>query len=558
MFKLRRVFVGLLILFSTVFLYGFIVPGNSDFTLFVSPSVFTTKLLGIEDFPEMLFFGKLSSGLNGLTSLLRMLKEPVAFSSFFGDVSNLAIGMVVRSDVPLEDVLSLVEKLAGRTGVLIDLSDEEKEIFFGSNSAYLMKIGAFWYACFSKDIRQLIADVRSKKAPTLTVTLPSEVTLHYKTYTGTLINQLLYYFGEHWGSPRSEELVVKEEDGVVLFELSLERTLDSYEKDVLQRYEASLSGLYYLEDAEYLFGGSGLYGALIFEILKSYADWDADLTNVMPFLLSYLISIKFDYEVGEFVWHISGKYLPENERILALLFSGKYDTFSHREIKTREKIVNATIGRIGPGFSVARYPSPHIGKLYMKESLEYEIVDVSIMREPSGVLKLTGKIHNLDRFGEILSELFPEPTEEEDYSEEDYSEETPTDEWEPEEPPIPSWEGGDDDDLVEYLIEFNKLVCKIFLEKGSVSDGDLLELGIDLRGRFGVKTMRSDELPARIMVIFVDHDYVHDLDYVGYEVESVWDDIDYELTAEYPFYLKMSYAVAGNTLIMVIRQTWPE
>lgn len=318
---MRRVLTSLLLYLFFILVIAFPFPRNADFTLFIAPTDTTRELLGVDDFPPMLIFGRLSLTNQDPALIFRNLREGLRDDITLG---SKPLGIVVEEKYSFDVVLNLVENLFDEIGAIIDYSENEKEIMHSSGSVYVLRRNKYWYVCLSREIRQLVLDMLANKVPSSVYYANKDVVFHYKNSKLPILGMIMYLLGDYWGIPKAEEFSLQEEKGILKFELLIQKSIDSYERELLSKFEVTLKGLSYIDGPDYIFGGSGFFGSFLFEFMKVYTGTDLGLSSLLKYFTNYLVSIKYDYELEDYVWLFCGRYLPEYEKVVALLFSPKY------------------------------------------------------------------------------------------------------------------------------------------------------------------------------------------------------------------------------------------
>ncbi len=421
-------------LFSTLYLFAITItiPGNSDFVMYLNLSnigdqELATALQDAGITPIISVYGKLSIGsaLNpSFFDELENFSPKVLFGSPICIVLPGKIG-----DKSLEFLLSYVfdtnvqiPKLTINELSVVTIDNEKLYIVFSKDNIYL---------CFNKDVSMFTKDMLNAKISAISLSTQDNVITYFKTYKKSFIGEFLYTFGEYFGIPISDELIITKNGENYSLSVTVNKTFSDYEKKLVLTRRGILKELSYLNGANVIVALDTSNIADL-SLLSKHLDMDIpqEIQKVFEFsdiFNSIALSTTFD---GYFTF--SGIYNPENEqdaRFISSLLKNQLSNMGYQVVVENQKI-NIYPSQIDKALlkSITENASFILFINYSDEessamlSIKTEILD-------NGNLSITGEFNNLawflEKFEELAKPYFEETYEEEwEYEEdEDWDEE---------------------------------------------------------------------------------------------------------------------------------------
>jgi hypothetical protein len=409
-------------LFSTLYLLAITItiPGNSDFVMYLNLSnigdqELATVLQDAGITPIISVYGKLSIGsaLNpSFFDELENFSPKVLFGSPIGIVLPGKIG-----DKSLEFLLSYMFD----TNVQIPklTINEPSVVTIDNKKLYIIRSKDNIYLCFNKDISMFTKDMLNAKISAISLSTKDDVIAYFKTYKKSFIGEFLYTFGDYFGIPNSDELIITKNGETYSLSVTVNKTFSDYEKKLVLTRRGILKGLSYLNGANVIVALDTSNIADL-SLLSRNLDMDIpqEIQKVFEFLdifNSIALSATFD---GYFTF--SGIYNPENEqdaRFISSLLKNQLSNMGYQVVVENQKI-NIYPSQIDKALlkSITENASFILSINYSDEessamlSIKTEILD-------NGNLSITGEFNNLAWFLEKFEEL-AEPYFEETYEEE--------------------------------------------------------------------------------------------------------------------------------------------
>jgi hypothetical protein len=409
-------------LFSTLYLFAITItiPGNSDFVMYLNLSnigdqELATVLQDADITPIISVYGKLSIGsaLNpSFFDELENFSPKVLFGSPIGIVLPGKIG-----DKSLEFLLSYMFD----TNVQIPklTINEPSVVTIDNKKLYIIRSKDNIYLCFNKDVSMFTKDMLNAKISAISLSTKDDVIAYFKTYKKSFIGEFLYTFGDYFGIPNSDELIITKNGENYSLNVTVNKTFSDYEKKLVLTRRGILKGLSYLNGANVIVALDTSNIADL-SLLSKNLDMDIpqEIQKVFEFLdifNSIALSATFD---GYFTF--SGIYKPENEqdaRFISSLLKNQLSNMGYQVVVENQKI-NIYPSQIDKALlkPINENASFILSINYSDEessamlSIKTEILD-------NGNLSIAGEFNNLAWFLEKFEEL-AEPYFEETYEEE--------------------------------------------------------------------------------------------------------------------------------------------
>lgn len=437
-------------LFSTLYLFAITisVPGNSDFVMYINlnniaDQELTTIFQDAGITPIISVYGKLSFG-----SALNL--------SFFEELEDFSLKALVGSpigvvlpgkigDKSLEFLLNYVFDANVRIPKLT--VNEATMVTIDNKKFYIIRSKDNIYLCFNKDISMFTKDMLNSKISSISLSPKDDVVAYFKTYKKSLIGELLYTFGDYFGIPVSDELVITKKGENYRLSATINKTFSDYEKKLVLTRRGILKGLSYLDSANVIvaLGTSDIEDCLLLS-----GDLDMDIPQEIQEVFEFLDifnSIAFSSTLDGY-FAFSGIYKPENEQdaqFIASLMKNQLSSMGYQVLVENQKIniypaeIDKTLLK-----SITENASFILSMNYSDEensatlNIKTEILD-------NGNLSITGEFENLAWLFENIEEVV------EAFFEETYEEEWEYDEYEEEEE---SDEGYEEDYTTEETIDY--------------------------------------------------------------------------------------------------------
>jgi len=420
-------------LFSAFYLFAISisVPGNSDFVMYINLNNIGDQELtaifqdaGIT--PVISVYGKLSFGSAINPSFFDELEDfspKVLFGSAIGVVLPGKIG-----DKSLEFLLNYVFDANVRIPKLT--VNEATMVTIDNKKFYIIRSKDNIYLCFNKDISMFTKDMLNSKISSISLSPKDDVVAYFKTYKKSLIGELLYTFGDYFGIPVSDELVITKKGESYHLTLTINKTFSDYEKKIVLTRRGILKGLSYLDGANVIVA-LGTSDIVDLSLLSSNLDMDIP-QEVFEFL-GIFNSIAFSATLDGY-FAFSGIYKPENEQdaqFIASLMKNQLSSMGYQVLVENQKIniypteIDKTLLK-----SITENASFILSVKYSDEensatlNIKTEILD-------NGNLSITGEFENLAWLFENIEEVveaFFEETYEEEWEYDEYEEEEESDE----------------------------------------------------------------------------------------------------------------------------------
>lgn len=422
-------------LFSTLYLFAITitVPGNSDFVMYlnlsnISDQELATVLQDADITPIISVYGKLSivSALN---------------PSFFDELENFSpkvlfgspIGMVLPGKIGDKSLEFLLSYMFDTNVQIPKLTiNEPSVVTIDNKKLYIIRSKDNIYLCFNKDVSMFTKDMLNAKISAISLSTKDDVIAYFKTYKKSFIGEFLYTFGDYFGIPNSDELIITKNGENYSLSVTVNKTFSDYEKKLVLTRRGILKGLSYLNGANVIVALDTSNIADL-SLLSKNLDMDIpqEIQKVFEFLdifNSIALSATFD---GYFTF--SGTYKPENEqdaRFISSLLKNQLSNMGYQVVVENQKI-NIYPSQIDKALLKSITENASF-ILYMNYSDEESSATLSIKTEilDNGNLSITGEFDNLAWFLEKLEEVvepyFEETYEEErdeEYYEEEYHEE---------------------------------------------------------------------------------------------------------------------------------------
>lgn len=423
-------------LFSTLYLFAITitVPGNSDFVMYlnlsnISDQELATVLQDADITPIISVYGKLSIG-NALNPSffdeLENFSPKVLFGSPIGIVLPGKIG-----DKSLEFLLSYmfdtnvqIPKLTINEPSVVTIDNKKLHIIRSKDNIYL---------CFNKDISMFTKDMLNTKISAISLSTKDDVIAYFKTYKKSFIGEFLYTFGDYFGIPISDELIITKNGENYSLSVTVNKTFSDYEKKLVLTRRGILKGLSYLDSANVIvaLGTSDIEDCLLLS-----GDLDMDIPQEIQEVFEFLDifnSIAFSSTLDGY-FAFSGIYKPENEQdaqFIASLMKNQLSSMGYQVLVENQKIniypaeIDKTLLK-----SITENASFILSMNYSDEensatlNIKTEILD-------NGNLSITGEFENLAWLFENIEEVveaFFEETYEEEWEYDEYEEEEESDE----------------------------------------------------------------------------------------------------------------------------------
>lgn len=415
-------------LFSTLYLFAITitVPGNSDFVMYlnlsnISDQELATVLQDADITPIISVYGKLSIGsaLNpSFFDELENFSPKVLFGSPIGMVLPGKIG-----DKSLEFLLSYmfdtnvqIPKLTINEPSVVTIDNKKLHIIRSKDNIYL---------CFNKDISMFTKDMLNTKISAISLSTKDDVIAYFKTYKKSFIGEFLYTFGDYFGIPNSDELIITKNGENYSLSVTVNKTFSDYEKKLVLTRRGILKELSYLNGANVIVALDTSNIADL-SLLSKNLDMDIpqEIQKVFEFLDSFnsiALSATFD---GYFTF--SGIYKPENEqdaRFISSLLKNQLSNMGYQVVVENQKI------NIYPSQIDRALLKPITENASFILSINYSDEESSAMLNikteilDNGNLSITGEFNNLawflEKFEELAKSYFEETDEEELKYEED-------------------------------------------------------------------------------------------------------------------------------------------
>ncbi|AFG34696.1 hypothetical protein Ferpe_0561 [Fervidobacterium pennivorans DSM 9078] len=423
-------------LFSTLYLFAITisVPGNSDFVMYINlnniaDQELTTIFQDAGITPIISVYGKLSFG-----SALNL--------SFFEELEDFSLKALVGSpigvvlpgkigDKSLEFLLNYVFDANVRIPKLT--VNEATMVTIDNKKFYIIRSKDNIYLCFNKDISMFTKDMLNSKISSISLSPKDDVVAYFKTYKKSLIGELLYTFGDYFGIPVSDELVITKKGENYRLSATINKTFSDYEKKLVLTRRGILKGLSYLDSANVIvaLGTSDIEDCLLLS-----GDLDMDIPQEIQEVFEFLDifnSIAFSSTLDGY-FAFSGIYKPENEQdaqFIASLMKNQLSSMGYQVLVENQKIniypaeIDKTLLK-----SITENASFILSMNYSDEensatlNIKTEILD-------NGNLSITGEFENLAWLFENIEEVveaFFEETYEEEWEYDEYEEEEESDE----------------------------------------------------------------------------------------------------------------------------------
>ncbi|WP_448376880.1 hypothetical protein [Fervidobacterium sp.] len=419
-------------LFSTLYLFAITisVPGNSDFVMYLNLSNIENQELatvlqeaGIT--PIISVYGKLSFGSSLNLSILEELEDfslKVLIGSPIGIVLPGKIG-----DKSLEFLISYIFDASVQIPKLI--INEPSIVTIDNKKLYIIRSKDNIYLCFNKDVSMFTKDMLNAKISSISLLTKDDVIAYFKTYKKSLIGELLYTFGDYFGIPVSDELVITKKGENYRLTATITKTFSDYEKKLVLTRRGILKGLSYLDGANVILA-LNTSDITDLSLLSSNLDMDIpqEIQKVFEFLDifdSIAFSATFD---GYFTF--SGIYKSENEedaKFIASILKNQLSRVEYQVVVENQKI-NIYPTEIDKAMLKSITENASF-ILYMNYSDEESSATLGIKTEilDNGNLSITGEFDNLawflEKFEEVVEPYFDETYEEEWEYEEEWDEE---------------------------------------------------------------------------------------------------------------------------------------
>ncbi|WP_448376010.1 hypothetical protein, partial [Fervidobacterium sp.] len=425
------------VLFTSFYLFAITItiPGNSDFVMYLNLSNIENQELatvlqeaGIT--PIISVYGKLSLGSALNPSIFDEL-ENFSLKVLFGS----PIGMVLPGKIGDKTLEFLINYMFDASIKIPKLTINEPSIVTIDNKKlYIIRSKDNIYLCFNKDVSMFTKDMLNAKISSISLLTKDDVVAYFKTYKKSFIGEFLYTFGDYFGIPTSEELVITRKGENYSLKITINKTFSDYEKKLVLSRKGILKGLSYLNGANFILA---LDTSQIGDTSILTGDWDLDIFEDFQQIFEFLdlfnsiaFSATFD---GYFAF--SGIYKPENEqdaKFVATVLKNQLSSVGYQVVVENQKI-NIYPSEIDKALlkSITENASFILSINYSDEessatfSIKTEILD-------SGNLSITGEFNNLawffEKVEELLEQYFEETYEEEwdeEYEEEEAVEEIP-------------------------------------------------------------------------------------------------------------------------------------
>ncbi|ANE41200.1 hypothetical protein JM64_03780 [Fervidobacterium ngatamarikiense] len=424
-------------LLSSFYLFAItiFVPGNSDFVMYfninnIGDQELTAILQEAGITPIISVYGKFSLGSALSLSIFDELEDfspKVLIGSPIGIVLPGKIG-----DKSLEFLINYmfdaniqIPKLTVNQPSIVTIDNKKLCIIRSNDNIYL---------CFNKDISMFTKDMLNAKISSISLLTKDDVIAYFKTYKKSFIGELLYTFGDYFGIPIYDEIVITKKGENYSFKITINKTFSDYEKKLVLTRRGILKGLSYLDGANFILAlDTSQIGDT--SILTGTGDWDLDIFEDFQQIFEFLdifksvaFSASFD---GYFTF--SGIIKPENEqdaKFIASILKNQLSSTGYQVVVENQKINVFPIEIDKTLLKSLTENASFI--LYMNYSDEESSATLSIKTEilDNGNLSITGEFDNLAWFLEKLEEVvepyFEETYEEErdeEYYEEEYHEE---------------------------------------------------------------------------------------------------------------------------------------
>jgi hypothetical protein len=443
-------------LFSTLYLFAITItiPGNSDFVMYLNLSnigeqELATVLQDADITPIISVYGKLSIG-NALNPSFLDELENFSLKVLFGS----PIGIVLPGKIGDKSLDFLLSYMFDTNVQIPKLTiNEPSVVTIDNKKLYIIRSKDNIYLCFNKDISMFTKDMLNAKISAISLSTKDDVIAYFKTYKKSFIGEFLYTFGDYFGIPISDELIITKNGENYSLSVTVNKTFSDYEKKLVLTRRGILKGLSYLNGANVIVA---LDTSNIADLSLLSKNLDMDIPQEIQKVFEFLdifnpiaFSATFD---GYFTF--SGIYKPENEqdaRFISSLLKNQLSNMGYQVVVENQKI-NIYPSQIDKALlkSITENASFILSINYSDEessamlSIKTEILD-------NGNLSITGEFNNLawflEKFQKVAEPYFEETYEEEweyeedencdeeyekeyeeEYSEEQYEEEYTTEE----------------------------------------------------------------------------------------------------------------------------------
>jgi len=429
-------------LFSTLYLFAITItiPGNSDFVMYLNLSnigdqELATVLQEAGITPIISVYGKLSFGSALNLSILEEL-EDFSLKALLGS----PIGIVLPGKIGDKSLEFLISYIFDASVQIPKLTiNEPSVVTVGNRKLNIIRSKDNIYLCFNEDVSMFTKDMLNAKISSISLLTKDDVIAYFKTYKKSFIGGFLYTFGDYFGIPTSEELVITKKGENYRLTATINKTFSDYEKKLVLTRRGILKGLSYLNGANVIIALDTSDIADL-SLLSSNLDMDIpqEIQKIFEFLdifNSIAFSATFD---GYFTF--SGIYKPENEqdaKFIASILKNQLSSVGYQVIVENQKIniYPAEIDKV----LLKSITENASFILYMNYSDEESSATLSIKSEilDNGNLSITGEFDNLawflEKFEEIVEPYFDETYEEEwEYEEDEEWSEEWDEEWDEE------------------------------------------------------------------------------------------------------------------------------
>lgn len=262
-------------------------------------------------------------------------------------------------------------------------------------------------------------DMLNAKISAISLSTKDDVIAYFKTYKKSFIGEFLYTFGDYFGIPISDELIITKNGENYSLSVTVNKTFSDYEKKLVLTRRGILKGLSYLNGANVIVALDTSNIADL-SLLSKNLDMDIpqEIQKVFEFLDSFnsiALSATFD---GYFTF--SGIYKPENEqdaRFISSLLKNQLSNMGYQVVVENQKINiypsqidRALLKPITENASFILFINYSDEESSAMLSIKTEILD-------NGNLSITGEFNNLawffEKFEELAKSYFEETYEEE-------------------------------------------------------------------------------------------------------------------------------------------------
>lgn len=426
--------VALLVLFSSLYLFAIsvIVPGNSDFVMYLDLSVLENQdwlpVFQEAGIPTVVsVYGKLSLG-NALGFL--NLDESAEFS--LKNLLGLPLGIVLPGNIGDKSLGYVLSSLFDSTIEVPKLTiNEPSIILLKSQKLYIIRSKDSIYLCFNKDISTFTKDMLTGKISSIPLSTKDGVVVYFKTYKKSLIGELLYITGDYIGIPISDELIITKKDEKYRFEATIVKTYSNYEKKLALAKRGILRDLSYIDSANIIiaFDTSNMGDSPLLT-----ADLDVDIPEEIQKLFSFIEifrAVSFSLTIDGY-FTFSGIYKPEYEQDAKLTASFMKKLLGDQgyQVSLENRVINIYPSEIDKS-SLKKINDNSYLLFELNYSDEEESAKIVMKAEvlDTGNLFISGEFNNLVWFLNKIAERASrrEYEEEWDYEEEEYYEESEED-----------------------------------------------------------------------------------------------------------------------------------